>query len=274
MSSPSIRFDCSVDQARQRLVDVPPILRSGSRVHRRAYERMAELDPGLSSNKPLVYCHCFRIGRASQLRCYPAHNRRIARSLSRRYEEEHLSVGRHRVHLLAEVGLEASADRDWLREPTATLQLRRAQLVVQFRECQRTPARFGDDAVSYVGSEGARQNPREKFEGGGFGKTSDLNARKARQDERRFIGGPNSEDEGDTVCPQAATDKGQDPQRFLIDPLCVIHDAQQALRQGGVGQQRESGLAYKEEICWRLRRKSKCGAQPVKLRWRKILHKV
>jgi hypothetical protein len=52
---------------------------------------------------------------------------------------------------------------------------------------------------------------REQLEGGILGKTSDLNDRKASQDEWWFTGRADSKDQSHTICPQTATDKGQNP---------------------------------------------------------------
>jgi len=69
----------------------------------------------------------------------------------------------------------------------------------------------------------------------------------------------------DRLSREAARYKAQHLRRLAVDPLRIVHKADQRLRLGAVGEQAEHGHPNQESIARRAARKSESGAESIAL---------
>ena len=145
----AVRVCLRVGCLSQRAVDGLPVGERSGAIDRRAHERV--LKPNLRGEfdqADRLRWHGRFDAQPDQLRCRMS-ERRIAHRLGRGEEQEPLGLVGHRPDPSEEALLEASGE--WLRrahsEPARELD--RRQSARELEQCQRIPARLGDDPVYY-----------------------------------------------------------------------------------------------------------------------------
>src|SRR5439155_24753604 len=85
--------------------------------------------------------------------------------------------------------------------------------------------------------------------------------------EMRSVGGSSGRKyQYDRLSCEAARYEAQHLRRRAVDPLCIVHKADQRLRLGAVGEQAEHAHPNQESIGRRAARKSESGAESIALR--------
>ena len=134
-------------------------------IHRRADKRVAESDQRAKPQKPLS----FGGGRCAdpetkELASTPQQSR-ITGGIGRGSQQEDLRVSRHTPDLAKVSRLQASAQREQVRQRNLARQLFAAELTAQFDQPQRVPAGLGDDPLAYSAVNVARDRRREQLTG-------------------------------------------------------------------------------------------------------------
>jgi len=180
-------------------------------------------------------------------------------------------LGRKSVELPLKAFLDPSRQRNRARQPESAGQLTRRQPARQFQQRQRIPPRLGDNQVSHPrvqrrSENRVQQDPRIIVPQGlhrQFRQTGQLLASRAGR-----------EDQADRFGLQPPGHERENLGRGPVEPLLVIHQAQQRPRPGRIRQQAQHGQANQEPIRRRPGIEAERGSQRRALRVRQALRVI
>ena len=130
-------------------------------------------------------------------------------------------------------------------EPEPARQLRRRQPPHQLQQRQRVAARLADDLVADPRVQRPGEHRVQQRARIALAQTLDHELRQSRQLVARSA---SREHQADRFRLQAARNEREDLRRGAIEPLLVIHHADQRLLLGHVGEQAQDGQADEEAI--------------------------
>jgi hypothetical protein len=227
----AVGIDLRIGRPRQRAMRLPPVVRRGRPVDRRADQRVAEGYPGAYGEQPV---------RLSPGRCFdpdpepggrPPQQRRVAGRLGRGQQEQEPGRRWERGDPPPEDVLNATSERPRVRQPEPAGQVRRGYPAGQFEQGQRVAAGFGDDPVPDPLIWPPRDDRGKQRPGI---RVRESRQRQPGQPSQAAAPGriPGAEQQGDRFGVQPP---GREPQRLrrgLVQPLRVIDQAQQRLVRG------------------------------------------
>ena len=228
-------------------MDAPLVVRRGRPVHRGPHERMAEAHLGAELDQ------AGRLRRSRRVAVDPErggrlpHQQRIAHRLGRRDQEQEPRRRRQLRQALLEALLDAAGQRRPAVQPQPARQLGGRQAAWQLQQRQRIAARLGHDPIAHPLVErtrhhGLQQRPRITV------------VEPADHELRQPLEMPlpgrlaHGEDQPDRLGPQTARHEGQRLRRGAVEPLRVVHDADQRSLLGHVRQQAQDRQADEEPI--------------------------
>ena len=199
------------------------------------------------------------------------HEQRVADGIGRRELQQAPGRDRKRVEPSPEALLDPARERHRAREREPARQLRRRESTRQLQQRQRVAARLADDLVADLrvhgpGEHGVQQRVRIVLRQTlhvQLGQPRQLVARRTRR-----------EDQADRFRLQAARDEREDLCRGAIEPLCVVHHADQRLLLGRVGQQAQDRESDEEAVRRRPGTEAERGPQRIALRHRETLETI
>ena len=166
------------------------------------------------------------------------HEQRLAHRIGRGELQQPPGVGRERVEPPPEAVLDAAGQPDRRREREAARQLGRAHPARQLQQGERVAARLGDDPVAHALVDPARDDRLEQRARVGLVEPPQRQLRQARQP-RLVARLAHAEHERDRLRQQPARDEPEHLGGGVVEPLEVVHDAQQRLLLGHRGHQAE-----------------------------------
>jgi hypothetical protein len=247
MPRPAVGVAIRVGRIGQRSMDLLPFRRRRRTVGRRAHERMPEPHAPVDLEQSRFRGGRRRLGSDAELLGGAPHQRRVADWLGRGRQEEPPGLRRKRLETPPEALLDAARHRHGLGHPVAAGQLRRRHRARQLQQRQRVAARFGDDAVPHPFVELDVDRGLEQRARIGLAQAPHRHVRQARQ--LGLVADlADREDEGDRLGIEAAGDERQRLRRRAVEPLRVVHDAQQRLVACRLGAQAEHGEPHEQAI--------------------------
>ena len=264
----AVGIDLRIGDLRQGAVDVLPLLQRRRPVGRRAHQRMPEPHAGAEFQQAGLGCRRRRLrGDPEPLGC-PPHQHRIADRLGRRELQQPPGVGRKRVQPPPEALLDPPRERHRAGEREPARQLRRRQAPRQLHQRQRVAAGLGDDLVADPRVQRPGQHRVQQRARIGLLQPLDHQLRQPRQLVARNA---SREDQADRFRRQATRNEPEDLRRGAIEPLLVVHQADQRMLLGDLGQQAQDGQPDQEAVRRRPGTEAERGPQRSALRSRETL---
>ena len=196
------------------------------------------------------------------LGCSPD-QRRLAHGIRRRELQQAPRRGRKTVEPPPEALLDPSRQRHRAGEPEPARQLGGRHAPRQLQQRQGVAARLGDDLVPDTGVKGPGEGRVQQRSRVVFAQALDRELRQPRQIIARCACG---EHQADRFRVEAAGNEREDLGRGVIEPLFVIHQADQRLFLRRLGEQAQDGQGHEEAIRAgpvltpnAVRRASRCG---------------
>ena len=228
-------------------MDAPAVLRRGRPVDRGPHERMAEAHLGAE----LDQARRRRRGRRAALDPERGgrlpHQQRIAHRLGRRDQEQEPRRRRQLRQPLLEALLDAAGQRRPAVQPEPARQLGGRPAARQLQQRQRVAARLGHDPIAHPLVERTRHH--------GLQQRLRITVVQPADDELRQplempLAGrlAHGEDQPDRLGPQTARHERQRLRRRAVEPLRIVHDADQRPLLRHVGQQAQDRQADEEAI--------------------------
>ena len=239
----AVRVDLPVRRLRQREVGGPPVLRLRRPVDGGARQRMAEGHAVLQHQQAVR-----RVDRGEldpEALAGALQEQRIADRLGRRDEQQTTCVAREGLEPPDVARLDPVRQVAGLRHAEAAGQLRRRQAPRQLEQRERVPACLREIRSRTVTSSGEAHGRAQQRAGVAVDEAAHLELRQVPKLLARLTRG---EHEPDRLGQQTARDERERERRGLIQPLRVVHDAQQRALLGRVGEQAEHGEADQEAI--------------------------
>ena len=175
----------------------------------------------------------------------PPHQARVAGRVGRRELQQAPGLGRKSADPPPECLLDAPRDRYRVRQPEPARQLRRGHSPHQLQQRQRVAACLGDDLVADLLIQRSSQHRVQQRARIAVPQRPDHQLRQsgqlAAQNARR-------ENQTDRFCLQAARDKRQDLRGGMIEPLLVIHQANQRPLPSYLRQQAQHSQTDQEPV--------------------------
>ena len=189
-----------------------------------------------------------RPGRVPEPRSGLPQQLRVAGRIGRRRQQQHPGVGGQAAGLPQVPLLELAADRHRVRQRRVAAQLARAELLADLDQGQRVAVGLGHDPLGH-----GRAQPRPSRGGqqlGGVPLGQPGHRQTGQPAEQAGCGGglADREDHGHGVGVQPAAHERERVGRPTVQPLGVVHQAEQRLPGGPVGQQAEGGQADQEPV--------------------------
>ena len=192
------------------------------------------------------------------------HECRVADGFGRGREHELPGLRRKGLESPLEALFDAARHRYGLGHPVSAGELRRRHRARQLQQRQRVAARLGDDAAPHPLIEGDVDRGIEQRARIGIGQAAHRHVRQARQ--LALVADlADREDEGDRFGIEAARDERQRLHRLTVEPLRIVHDAQQRPVPRRLGAQAEHCEADEESIRWVAGAEAEGGAQRIAL---------
>ncbi|MGX1267908.1 hypothetical protein RKD18_001102 [Streptomyces phaeoluteigriseus] len=193
--------------------------------------------------------------------------RRVTDRLSRGGQQQLLRRGRQRADAREVAPLDAAGHPSGTGRSGFLARFRLDAAVGEFEQCEGVAACFGENAVAdplvhRTAGRGVQQRP-----GVGVVQALEGQLRQAGQvvTSPLFTGG---EDQSQRFGEHSSRHEGQCLRGDPVEPLCVVHDTEQRLPGGYVGQQPEYGETDQEPVRRRSRADPECRGQGVTL-WRR-----
>ncbi len=270
---PAIGIDVGVGRLRERLVDAPAVLRRRRPVDRGPHERMAESHLGAELDQSGLGGRDRRARPDPQRAGRLPDEQRIADRLGRRDQEQQPRRRRQLRQSLLEALLDAAGQRGPAVQPEAAGQLGGRPPARQLQQRQRVAARLAHDPVADALVERTRHR--------GFQQRLRIAVVEPAHDELlETLEVPlagrlaHREHQPDRLGAQPPRHEGQRLCRGAVEPLRVVHDADERVLLGRVGQQAQYGQADEEAIRGVPVAQAERGAERVVLRARKALEAV
>ena len=111
---------------------------------------MAELDPGMNDQDPVVHRWFNGGGREAQTLCGTTHSTGIPLGVCRSDEQDQLGIGWQRPDLAQEPGLDQLTDRQWIGQGGVIQKMFRGEFVSQLFERERISSSDGDDPACHL----------------------------------------------------------------------------------------------------------------------------
>jgi hypothetical protein len=231
---PAVRIGLRVGDLRQRAVHGLLLVKRRRPVGHRAHQRMPEPYPCAELDQPGSDRRCRRFGTDPEPPGRPAYQRRVAERLGRRDQQQPPGLRRQSLHPAPEALLDPPGERCRSPEAEPVPQIRRGHAPGQLQQRQRIAASLGDDPVADPliqrhGDHRVQQRPRI-----GLPQPFDHQLRQSCQVIARNAG---REDQANRLRRQTPCDKRQDLRGGAIEPLLVIHQADQRALPGHLRQQ-------------------------------------
>ena len=199
------------------------------------------------------------------------HEQRLPDGIGRRELQQAPGRDRKRVEPSPEALLDPPRERHRAREREPARQLRRRESTRQLQQRQRVAARLADDLIADLrvhgpGKHGVQQRVRIALRQTihvELGQPGQLVARRTRR-----------EDQADRFRLQAARDEREDLRRCAIEPLRVVHHADQRALLGHVGEQAQDRQSDVEAVRRRPGTEAERGPQRIALRHRETLETI
>ena len=145
---PPVRIGRRVGHLGQRGVHLPPLGERCRLVGRRADQRMPEPDPGAELHQARLHRRLPGLDRQVQLPGGSPDQRRVARRVGRRQQQQPPGRGRQGVQLPKEAVLDPAGQRNRAGQPEPAGQLGGSQSPRQFQQRQRITLGLGNDQVA------------------------------------------------------------------------------------------------------------------------------
>jgi len=271
MPGAAIRVGVRVRGLRERPVDLTPLLRGGRPVDGRADERVAECHSGGERQQAFRFQNVCGGRRDPEPFCRAPHQRRVADRVRSRHEQEAARIPRQPLQSPHEALLDAGGDGHSRRQTEAARELGRGQPAWQFEQCERVPTGLSDDPLQHALIQARRQDRLQQRPRIAMTEGHHVKLRQIGERLTHFSG---REHEGDPLGEQSARHEGQRPRGGDVEPLGVVHDAEQRPLLGRLGQQPEDRQADQEPIRRRAGRESERDAERLALRLGQAVQKV
>jgi hypothetical protein len=246
---------------------LPPVIRSGGVVDRRAHERVPEPHPATDLDQPGRLGGRGRVAFDAELLGRSPEHGHVADRLGRGREQKPLRLGRQRFGSPQEALLDAAHQRRRVGQPEATRHLCRREGLRQLQQRERVAAGLGQDPVPDPLVEPPREPGREQLTSvvvrdplhNELRQTVEL-LQRARLAYR--------EQDPDPLGQQAPCDECQRLRGSAVEPLGVVHQADERARFGGLCQQAEDRERQEKALRWLATLQSERHAQRILLRLR------
>ena len=201
---------------------------------------MSKHNPGADLHEPFGFGSGGILDADAERGSRPPQQRRIADGLGGGEKEEQLRLLRQRAVAVEERFLDSARQRHRSQHGEAAREIGGGETARQLEQCERIPARFGDDPVDDAGVDATGEHRHEQCPAVDVGQAADDQFGKPREigNTKRFA---RTEQQGDRFRTEPPRDKGQCPRRRLIEPLRVIDHTQQGLVGRDLRQQVERG---------------------------------
>ncbi len=250
MPRSAIRVGFGIGRLGQRAMHVLAVSGARRAIGRRAHQRMTKPHPRTELDQPR------RLGRRRRVRPdgeplgHPPQQRHVPHRLGGRRQQQPLRRNRKRPDAPQETLLDLTRQRPRVRTPEPTGQLRRRQPPRQLQQGQRIAAGLGDDPVPDALVEPPGDRRIQKRTRIAVAQTPDHELRQPHQvviarTERRST---HREHQRHPLRQQPPRDEGQRLRGDPIKPLSVVHDADQRLLLGHLGQQAEHRQPHQETV--------------------------
>ena len=271
MPGAAVRIELRIGHVRQRAVRVLSLLQRRRPVCHRAHQRVTKPHPSTELQQAGLGGRRRSLGRDSETLGCPPHQQRFADRIGRCELQQPPGLGRKRVEPPPEALLDASRERYRAGESEPARQLRRRQSLHQLQQRQRVAARLGDDLIAHPRVQGRGQHRVQKRARIALAQTLDHDLRHSRQIVARRA---RREHQADRFRLHAARDEREHLRRRAIEPLLVIHQADQRLLLGHVGEQGQGREGDEEPIRRRPGADAERGLQRIALRHREALEAI
>lgn len=209
---------------------------------------MAKLDPGLQGDEPRGLGRLSRLRRDfEQTRGTPQHGR-VTGGFGGGDEHQELRGFGEPPHLSEEVGLEAAADRQWIRQEADAGELLRAQFPGQLGHRQRATLGLGDDPPCDLRIDRPVDDRAEQLDCDVLGQAFDGEHRETLEGHMGLRGGSYRKEQRDAVGVQPAAEERERVERLAVEPLRIVDHADQRPVPRHFGKQRQRGEADQEPI--------------------------
>ena len=264
MPRPAVRIDPLIGRLGERAVDGVSLRKRRRTVGGRADERVSEPHPGAELEQPNLGSRSRRLGSDPELFSSAPHQDRLADRIGRREHDEPTGVRREHLEPTAEALLNAVGQRRRNRYRESTGKFGGRGPARQLEQRQRVAARLGDDLFPHARVDRSRERRGEQGAGIGAVESIEPELRQARQltPLGRLADG---EQECHALRQQTTCDEPEDLDGGVIQPLEVIHEAEQGLLMGSGSHQTERCETDEEAARWIATRKAKRNAEGVRL---------
>ena len=242
---PPVGVGDRIGRLHQRQVRRLPFRQRRRPVGGRPQQRMPEPHPGADLRQPGIHRRRRRLEGDPQLPGRPPYQVRVTRRVGRRELQQPLSLLRQLRQLPGEALFDPGRYRHRARQAEPAGQLRPRQPAQQLEQRQRIPAGFPHDLIPYSCIERPGQRRLEQHPGvcrwqpvqEQFGNGCQFRSR-----------GASAEHQPDRVGRQTPRREAKRLRRRLVQPVLVVHHAQQWLFLGGLRQQAEYGQSHQEPV--------------------------
>ena len=248
MPGPTVRIDNTVGDLGQRQMGRSALGSAGSPVHGRARQ-------GMSEGHALLQCEqsVRRVDRGQgdpQARAGALQEQRIPERLGCGDQQQATRLVGEAGELPQVARLDSLREVAGFRHPETTGQLRHGQPPRKLEERQRVAPCLREDPVAHLPVHGEPHRCAQQCASVTVDQPAHL---ELRQVPKLLTGLPCGEHEPHGLGQEPASDERECRRRGPIQPLRVVHDAQQGTFLGRFGQQAEYGEADQEPIRWRPR---------------------
>jgi hypothetical protein len=242
---PAVGIEIGIGRRRQDDMDPAAIVRWRRPVYRGADERMAEDDPPADLEQP------GRLGRDDGVPGEPEpggsapHQGSVAGWLGRREQHHEPRRLRQLLHPSQEALLDPAGQRELMRQAEAARQLGGRAPARQFEQRQRVPPGFGQYPLPDLLIERPWHDRAQQRPGIEIAQSPDHEAGDSVEILARLAG---REGQQHALGLDPAGGEGQRLRRGLVQPLAVVHHADQRPLRGRLRQQAQDGQADQEAI--------------------------
>ena len=268
----AIGIDAGVGDRGEHLVDAPLLVRGGRPVHGGPHERMAEAHVGAEVDQAGRLRRSRHAGIDPERGGRLPHHQRIAHRLGRRDQEQEPGRRRQLRQPLLEALLDAAGQRRRAVQAQPARQLGGGQAARQLQQRQRVAVRLGHDPVAHPLVErsrhhGLQQRPRVMV-------VQTADHERLEPFEMRPGRPAHGQGQPDRLGAEPARDERERLRRCAVEPLRVVHDADQRPFLGHVRQQAQDRQADQEPIRRVAVAHAERRAQRLALRARKALQPI
>jgi hypothetical protein len=218
-------------------VHPPPVMHGRAVVERRADQRMPEPHRRPEGQKILLFGSSRRIGRNAQVIRGSPQQLRVTSRVSGNTQQEKLGIGRKTADLPEKPGFQPPPERQRIRQRHLPVQLARGQLTTQLDKTQRVPGGLGDYPGGNQPIDPAAGGGREQLLRFHRRQAPQLHVRQPVEPDRTPRRLPHGKDHRNAIGQKPPGHERQNRRRFPIQPLRIIHHAQDRPIGGGRSQQ-------------------------------------